>query len=121
MKTTLEWKSQNNESDKWRVQKKNSISPPSIFKKKKKNSISRSDLKVTHNSAHATDPDPSLGVLGRNFMEIPNIGSVRSGSVGIPIRALRPKLPVWSSNSWLRVARTILIADLESTQKFGVG
>ena len=86
---------------------------------KKKHSISPSDLKVTHNSAHVTDPDPSLGVLGRNFMEILNIGSVRSGSVGIPIRALRPKLPVWVRNSSLRVARTILIADLESTQNLG--
>ena len=54
---------------------------------------------VTHNSAHVTDPDPSLGVLGRNFMEIQNIGSVWFGSVGIPIRALRPKLPVRTHNS----------------------
>ena len=42
-----------------------------------KNSISPSDLKVTHNSAHVTDPDPRLGVLSLNSMEIPNIGSVR--------------------------------------------
>ena len=68
-----------------------------------------------------TDPDPSLGVLGQNFMEIQNIGSVRFGSVGIPIRARRPKLHVWARNSRLRIARTILIADLESKQNLGSG
>ena len=102
-----------------------------VFKKKKvnsatfdfqkKKSIPPPDLKVTHNSPHATDPDPSLGVLGQNFMVIPNIGSVWFGSVGIPSWARRPKLPVRARNSRLRVARTILTTNSESTQNLGSG
>ena len=91
------------------------------FDFQKKKSIPPPDLKVTHNSAHATDPDPSLCVLGQNFMVIPNIGSVWFGSVGIPSWARRPKLPVRARNSRLWVARTILTINSESTQNLGSG
>ena len=65
------------------------------FAGSKKNSISPSDLKMTHNSALVTDPGPSLGVLGRNFMEILNIGSVWSASVGVLLVQKLGNCKVW--------------------------
>ena len=96
----------------WRVQKKTERH----LGFSKKNWISPSILNLTHNSAHETDHDPSLGILRQNFMVNSNIGSVWSGLPGIPNCAHGPKLPVWTRNSRLQVARTILIADSDSTQ-----
>ena len=100
------------EISKWRVQKENWISPFADFQKKK--------TEFRHKSAHETDRDPSLGILGQNFILSSNIRPVRSGLPGIPDWARRPKLPVWTRNSGFRVARTILIADSESTQHLGL-
>lgn len=41
---------------------------------RRKQSISLSDSKATHISAHVTGPDASLGVLAQNFAGISNVG-----------------------------------------------
>lgn len=85
----------------------------------KKHRISPPFFSWPPNFAQLIDPDPSLGILGKNFIEFRI--SVRFGSVGIPTWARRPKLPVWTRNSWFRVAGSNLTVDLDSTQNLGSG
>ena len=59
---------------------------------------------------------PSLGFQAPNFMENPNLVSVRSGRPGL---VHYPLFPVLGCNSRFRCTTVNLIADLESTQNFG--
>ena len=62
---------------------------------------------------------PSLGYPDPNSMLSPNLVSVRSGRVGVVRFGALPEIRVWARNSRLRVARTNLIADSDSTENFG--
>lgn len=93
--------------------KKQSISKPSIFKRKQ--SILRPGLTLAHGTSHVTDPYPTSGVMCQNFH-----GNYEYSFVSVRFARnteLRwtPKL-VCARNSWLRVACTIRITDSEPAQ-----
>ena len=70
----------------------------------------------TSNSAYGSAPGPSLGFLGPNSMVSSNLVSVRSGRTGLV--SYEPG-SVWGCNSRLRVARTNLTSNSDSTSNFG--
>ena len=67
-----------------------------------------------------TDRGPSLGSWGPNSMVSSNLPSVWSGRTGLVSYGLGLEIRVWTRNSWLRVARTNLTANSDSTSNFGL-
>ena len=82
---------------------------------KKKSQINH----CTFISAQSGARGPSLGFLGPNSMVSSNLASVRSGRTGLVSYEPGLVIRVWGCNSRLRVARTNLTADSDSTQNFG--
>ena len=70
-------------------------------------------------SAQMGAQGPSLGYPDPNSMLSPNMVSVLSGRVGVVRFGALPEIRVWVRNSRIRVARTNLIADLDSTKNVG--
>ena len=72
-------------------------------------------------SAHTGVRGPSLGFLGPNSMVSSNLPSVRSGRVGLVSYPGRTVIRVGARNSTLRVARTDMMPNSDSTENFTPG